>query len=214
MKPPLTNFSMTHRWFRRGWLAGALMLQLLLAGRGFALDPAKSVFQYNCQNWIRQNGLPADKINTIGQIRDGYLWLGTQDGLVRFNGLDFQVIPIDLPLAQGQDVRKLIISKDGEIRFAINLGGFGSYDGKKFSVFGDDRWSRPGMGAVMIWEARDGAVWTGSDLGLGCWVPGKLQESFFDEPTNGVILSFCEDPAGRIWVGTAEHGLFYRAYGK
>src|ERR1022692_1900197 len=54
-----------HLKFHRALLTGLAALPLLLVVPGFALDPAKSVFQFNCQNWTRQNGLSADKINTI-----------------------------------------------------------------------------------------------------------------------------------------------------
>jgi ligand-binding sensor domain-containing protein/signal transduction histidine kinase len=190
-------------------------LVLLLPGRGFALDPARSVFQYNCLNWTRQNGLPTDKVSTITQTKNGYLWLGTQNGLVRFDGAEFKVIPINLPSAQGQDVKRLITSSDGLIRFAINHGGFGGYDGQKFSPLGDDRWSRPGMDADTIMEARDGAIWTGADLGTGRWVEDNPAGSFFHNTTNaGIALSFCQDASGRIWQGTPEHGLFCWTDGK
>jgi PAS domain S-box-containing protein len=214
MKHSLINFSKEHRWLRRALLAAALSLCFLLPDCGFALDPGKSVFQYNCQSLIRQNGLPADRISTVVQSKDGYIWLGTQNGLIRFDGLEFKVIPINLPEAQGQDVRKLIASKDGEIRFAINNGGFGSYDGKKFSAIGDDRWSRLDMDAITILETRDSTLWTGAQLGMGRWVKGKPGESFFDETTNRTVLSLCEDPAGLVWLGTSEHGLYRWAEGK
>jgi ligand-binding sensor domain-containing protein/signal transduction histidine kinase len=199
---------------RRAMLAGAVALQLLLPGRGFALDPAKSVFQFNCQNWTRQNGLSVDKINAITQTGDGYIWLGTQNGLIRFDGNEFKMIPIDLPQAQGQDVESLGRSRAGGIWFAINNGGFGSYDGQTFTAIDDARWSRPDLSATTIMEARDGALWTGMNSGLGRWVKGKPEGSFLDETTTGHIMSLCEDPAGRIWLGTAEHGLYYWAEGK
>src|SRR5688572_5615787 len=74
---------------RLRWLPRALFLFILMGSRVFALDPAKSLFQYNCQNWTRQTGLPANKINAVAQSRDGYIWLSTQNGLVRFDGVEF-----------------------------------------------------------------------------------------------------------------------------
>ncbi len=191
----------------------ALLCILFLTGRAFALDPAKSIFQFNCQNWTRQTGLPANKINTLAQSSDGYLWMGTQNGLVRFDGLEFKLIPIDLPQAQGQEVRKISPSKTGGLWFAINNGGFGYYDERKFSAIADERWTRPEMLANTILEARDGAVWTGTILGLGRFVNDSTNDSFFDETKAG-LSTLIEDSSGRIWAGTAEHGLFYWADGK
>ena len=72
------------------WKMAAACLFLLSAGSLLALDPAKSVFQFNCQSWTRQNGLPPDTITAVTQTKDGYIWLGTQKGLVRFDGFEFK----------------------------------------------------------------------------------------------------------------------------
>src|SRR5450432_3088870 len=107
MKRTRPTFETKHKWFRSALLAGIVSLYLLLPDCGFALDSAKSLFQFHCQNWTRQNGLAADKISAVVQSPDGYIWLGTQNGLVRFDGLEFKIVPIDLPEAHGQDVRNL-----------------------------------------------------------------------------------------------------------
>jgi ligand-binding sensor domain-containing protein/C4-dicarboxylate-specific signal transduction histidine kinase len=180
-----------------------------------ALDPDKSVFQFNCENWTRLKGLPAEKISSVSQTRDGYIWLGTQNGLVRFDGLEFKTVPIDLPQAQGQEVRKLVQASDGGLWFAVQDGGYGHYDGRSFSPVGDERWALPGVNATAILEAHDGTIWTGAQLDLGHWMNGKPGESTIDDTTiGGAVLSFAQDASGRIWMGTSEHGLFYLADGK
>lgn len=194
--------------WRQALQPGLAVLQLFLAGQVSALDPGKSIFQFNCRNWTRQNGLPVDKVSAIAQDKDGYLWLGTQDGLVCFNGLEFSVIPINLPSAQGHDVEKLITSHSGDIEFTVKNGGFGSYNGRVFSSIGDERWTQTGAGATMIMEARDGAIWTGAAAGFGRWLATDPAGSFFSSYTNyGTVYSACEDASGRIWLGTGERGL-------
>ena len=195
-------------------LIGLLALMLGMAGNALALDPARSLFQFNCRTWTHKNGLPMDKINAVTQSKDGILWLGTDQGLARFDGIKFKVVPVVLPEAQGQDVRDLIATDDGKIWFAINHGGFGNYDGQEFSGLGDGRWSQPGKDATAILSAKDGAIWTGEVQGMGRWAKTKPATSFFGVTNIGMVLSFCEDSAGRIWIGTVEHGLFYWADGK
>ncbi|MDB5388948.1 MAG: sensor signal transduction histidine kinase [Planctomycetaceae bacterium] len=163
-------------WPRLLMLLATSLLTLLYSSPACALDPNKSVFQFNCQNWTRQSGLPVDKINAITQNTDGYLWLGTQNGLIRFDGHEFKIVPIDLPQAHGQNIWRLSRSETGGMWFAVHEGGFGAYDGHKFAAIGDDRWTLPGLEANVILESRDGAVWTGGDLGLGRWVRGKPLE--------------------------------------
>jgi PAS domain S-box-containing protein len=191
----------------RGWILLALPLPLL------ALDPDKSVFQFNCQNWTRQNGLPAGKINTVTQTANGYIWLGSQNGLVRFDGLKFNVVAVDFPGARGTEVRMLAPTEAEGMLISVNNGGFGSFNGQTFSAIGDDGSTRPGMTGTTVLEARDGAIWTGSNLGLSRWKSGKPSQSLFDE-TATRVLSLCEGPSGRIWIGTDERGLFYFQNGK
>ena len=77
-------------------MLAVLSALLMMCPRARALDPAKSIFQYNCQNWTRPSGLPADRITSVAQTADGYIWLGSQNGLIRFDGAEFKVVPIDL----------------------------------------------------------------------------------------------------------------------
>ena len=48
-----------------------LLLYVVIAAQCFALDPARTLFQYNCRTWARQNGLPANGVSAIAQTRDG-----------------------------------------------------------------------------------------------------------------------------------------------
>src|SRR6202012_4718579 len=54
-----------------------------------ALDPAQPLRQYGQQLWQTENGLPQNSVHSILQTSDGYLWLATDGGLVRFDGIDF-----------------------------------------------------------------------------------------------------------------------------
>ena len=54
-----------------------------------ALDPGKRISQYAHTAWRLQDGAFSGAPNTIGQTRDGYLWIGTDGGLVRFDGVRF-----------------------------------------------------------------------------------------------------------------------------
>ena len=186
---------------------------LLCSGAAWALDPAKSIFHFNVQNWTRQSGLPADKISAITQTDDGYLWLGTQNGLVRFDGLEFKAVPITLPEARGADVSGLDKARGGGVWFAVREGGFGRYDGRRFSAIEDPRWTGTSVAALQIVEAGDGRVWTGTHMGLGRWAKERPDETFFEEEI-GNVLTLAEEPGGRVWIGTAERGVFYREEGR
>ena len=64
---------------------------LTLSPFGLALDPQKEITQYVIDTWGLEDGLPQISIHAVIQTGDGYLWLGTQEGLVRFDGVHFEV---------------------------------------------------------------------------------------------------------------------------
>ena len=77
---------------------GHLSLTLLLAVAAFvavgssrALDPRKALTQYSHDNWQSDRGLPQNAVKVIVQGPEGYLWCATQEGLVRFDGVQFTV---------------------------------------------------------------------------------------------------------------------------
>jgi len=58
---------------------------------GIALDPNKALTQYGHAVWQDKDGLPQNTVRVITQTRDGYLWIGTEGGLARFDGVRFTV---------------------------------------------------------------------------------------------------------------------------
>src|SRR5262245_32066998 len=180
----------------------------------FALDPAKSIYQYNCRNWTRQNGLPVNGISAIAQSKDGYLWLGTQKGLVRFSGVDFvQVNLPNWPQFRRQTIGSLASSRAGGLWFGISGGAFGFFDGQeRFSSMEKEQWVDPLMNVGALREADDGSLWVGTGKGTARWIKGKADTSFYEQVWD--ITAIHEDAKHRVWLGTAEHGVYYWEDGK
>ncbi len=65
------------------------VLLLVFSHAALALDPQRSLDHFGQQAWRTDSGLPQNTVHSILQTRDGYLWLGTDGGLVRFDGMDF-----------------------------------------------------------------------------------------------------------------------------
>src|ERR1700688_2177063 len=75
---------------RKAWRwGGACVLLLAWTHAALALDPQRSLEHFGHQAWRTDSGLPQNTVHSILQTRDGYLWLGTDGGLVRFDGIDF-----------------------------------------------------------------------------------------------------------------------------
>ena len=152
------------------------------------LQPSKSIFQFNCKNWTRLAGLPADKISAIAQDSRGFIWFGTQSGLVKFDGQAFTVVPVTLPSARGTHISSLTKSRAGTLWFSIKDGGFGGFDGQQFVPLGDDRWSENSDASSLI-LGRDGvSLFSGTVTGWGRWTPGAREHVEKLEAGDG-----CED---------------------
>ena len=76
------------RWLLKGAFAGLAALCFTVSAS--AVDPTRTVSQYLHESWGTERGLPSGSITAIAQTSDGYLWLGTDRGLVRFDGLSFR----------------------------------------------------------------------------------------------------------------------------
>ena len=70
-------------------LCACLLSVSFCSQTALALNPRKSILQYSLDVWKQKDGLPQVSVRTIVQTRDGYLWLGTEGGLVRFDGVRF-----------------------------------------------------------------------------------------------------------------------------
>jgi ligand-binding sensor domain-containing protein len=129
--------------------------------------------------------------------------------MVRFDGVEFKLVNIPLPDGQSQQVKSLCRARDDGMWVSVSGGHFGFYDGQKFFPIENERWAQTSVNSTTVFEATNGAVWTGSDPGMGRWVKGKPQETFFDTNYANVVLCFWEGAGGRVWMGTAERGLSY-----
>jgi ligand-binding sensor domain-containing protein/signal transduction histidine kinase len=79
--------------FGRHWLFGwaiAGLAAVCFATSASAIDPHRTMSQYLHDSWGTEKGFPGGSISAIAQTQDGYLWIGTDKGLVRFDGLNFR----------------------------------------------------------------------------------------------------------------------------
>jgi PAS domain S-box-containing protein len=201
------------RW-SLGLLVGCCAL-LLAPDAGYALNPERSVYHYFSRNWTRQNGLPVNGINAITQTRDGYIWLGTHTGLVRFDGVTFDEVGMpDLRELRNHIVSCLAPDPAGGLWFGLQNHGYGRLDGREEWIFGrgldgDTHWAVTGV--QLIGDAPDSRLLV-SGTGLAGWrTPEGTIQPMFDamdpDTPNHVAVAFL-DSKGRCWLGTADQGLF------
>lgn len=166
----------------------------------------KPISAFYRETWTTRQGLPHNQINAIAQTPDGYLWLGTWEGVVRYNGLEFQVFDRgNTPELQDNGVRSLRASADGAIVIGTSRGGV--------SIKRGDHWKTwrktDGLAQDEIMDAlldRRGRLWVGTEsMGLTLLDHGKATQFNLASgqlPSN-VVFALHEDADGGVWVGTA-----------
>ncbi len=120
-----------------------LAMQALLIGLpgpqvAAGLNVRDSLSQYGRQTWQTENGLPQDTVQAILQTRDGYIWLGTEGGLVRFDGLHFAVYDIQNTAGlKSNNIRTLAEDEEGSLWIGT-AEGLTRYRDSAFQVFSAD----------------------------------------------------------------------------
>ena len=102
---------------------GVWVLLLALTHYGLALDPHRSLDHFGHQAWRTDSGLPQNTVHSILQTRDGYLWLGTDGGLVRFDGVDFVTFDTEnTPQFKSDTVYDLFETESGTLWISTAAG--------------------------------------------------------------------------------------------
>jgi ligand-binding sensor domain-containing protein len=180
------------------------ILLLLPCGLEAGLDPSKSITQYVHDVWSTDNGLPQNSVLAIAQTPDGYLWLGTEEGLARFDGVRF--ITFDkrnTPALQSNEVDALLVDRGGDLWIGTRGGGLVSLRQGVFTSYtSKDGLSNDSVQA--LYEDAGGKLWIATDGGgLYCLRNGKF---FNYTRANGLaddtVFSLCGDGKGGIWIAT------------
>ncbi len=183
------------------------MTFVLASGRAAALDPSVPLSQYALDTW--QEGLPQASVHAVLQARDGYLWLGTYEGLVRFSGVAFVVHDRDRTAAlTSNSVRTLLEAPDGALWIATLGGGVVRMKDGRFDRL-DERTGLPSDYVHALAADGTGTVWAGTDRGLARLGTGGVES--VPLPVEGPppsVRSLLVGSDGAVWVGTQKDGLF------
>jgi signal transduction histidine kinase len=151
------------RWPHPLLLCAALLLCCCL--RGLALEPTTPLANYGRQAWGMENGLPQNTVQSLVQTRDGFIWLGTEVGLVRFDGNSFAVFDkSSTPALPGADVRCLLETRDGALWIGTSEGLARWKDGVVTAFTTKD--GLPGNGILELYGVDEsGALWANTNEG-------------------------------------------------
>jgi ligand-binding sensor domain-containing protein len=190
-----------NRLFTLPLIIGLLCLSSSLC---LSLELDKPINQYSYDEWTADQGLPDNTVNALAQTPDGYIWLGTPVGLVRFDGVKFKFQGEKDPTASHLPaVNTLLVARDGSLWAGTFEGVLHLKDGrirqyKKQHGLLDQR-------VKSIFEDRLGHIWIGTSSG-GVY---RLKEDKFTEfsqkdgLSSNIIRDINEDREGNILVATS-----------
>ena len=181
---------------------GIILAALFLAcSSAFGLNPNLDISQYAHTAWKIRDGAFRGIINAIAQTPDGYLWLGTEFGLLRFDGI--RAVPWQPPQGQSlpsSDVRALLTSRDGTLWIGTAKGLASWKDGKLTHY--------PELVELIILrllEDHQGTVWAGAygvPSGRLCTVQKSNVQCYGEDGHLGpAVVSLLEDTEGNLWAG-------------
>lgn len=183
----------------------AIALVFALASPLFALDPTKTLPQYIHQRWNIEHGLPQNTVTSILQTRDGYVWLGTQEGLARFDGVRFTLYNSrNTEEISNNWIMALAESADGTLWAGTFGGGVLAVRDGKFERHDTEN----GLSNNFVYSLEataDGSIWIGTNGGgLNRIVDRRVT---FYRTTDGlpsdVVNSIVSAGRSSLWIGTA-----------
>jgi signal transduction histidine kinase/ligand-binding sensor domain-containing protein len=193
------NASALHREFLI-----AVLILVPWCPHALALDSSLDVSQYAHTAWKIRDGFPKGYIEAMAQTPDGYLWLGTEFGLIRFDGV--RNVPWQPPSGQrlpSNAVRALLTGRDGSLWIGTRKG-LASWKDGKLTEYAE----LAGQDVYSILEDREGAIWIGvfaRPVGRLCAIRGTTIQCHGEDGSLGLgPTSLYEDSQGNLWVGTSD----------
>ena len=167
-----------------------------------ALDPTLDISQYAHTAWRTRDGFTRGVIGAIAQTPDGYLWLGTDSGLFRFDGI--RAVPWQPSGKQlsSNYISSLLVGRDGTLWIGT-LKGLASYKDGKLTDYPEVTGSR----ILSLLQDHKGTVWAGTlDLAQGrlCQIQGDKANCYGRESFGLGVTVLYEDHNGNLWAASSE----------
>src|SRR4051794_21341237 len=160
---------------------------------------------YTIDSWQTPDGLPANTVMAIAQGPDGYLWIGTLNGLARFDGMHFKAYGKADGLPNSR-VLCLFFDREGTLWIGTEGGGLVRLRHGMFSALQvKDGLAHNVVRALAEDEA--GRLWIGTAEGISCWKDGKFLRDSKVVPSDRVPVTRLLPDGEQIW--TAENGGVY-----
>lgn len=156
-------------------------------------------------------GLSQNTVYSIAQDHQGFIWMGTQSGLNRYDGQKFKVFdhhPDDPTSLSGRCITQLLVDRDGQLWIATQGEGLNLYQAKTqtFTHFrhqSDDTNSISSDMIYALFQDKRGDLWVGTENGLNRFIAATNSWQLYNGLPHHSVHTIAEDNLGRLWVGTA-----------
>lgn len=180
------------------------LIALIFATAAFAIDPHRAMSQYVHDRWGTEEGFPRGAVYGLAQTPDGYLWIGAESGLVRFDGVDFRNIKGDSLATSFVSVLGIVASREGSLWLRrADATIVRLFDGHFEILPENDHFkalNRRPNGDLLAERTQVGAV---------TFVDQKLKLLVREEGVpRSPVLAVAETGNGDVWLGTRGAGLF------
>jgi ligand-binding sensor domain-containing protein/signal transduction histidine kinase len=193
-----------------------LLAVVCLGAPALALDPNRALSDYIRDRWGAEQGFPGKSVYAIAQTPDGYLWLGTEKGLVRFDGLTFRLFTqTDSAILPAGPILDLLTDGEGNLWIRPQSRNLVRYYQGTFHDAMPELDNRYSGITAMCRGARGEALFTVLATGTFSYSQGRFSRLFSAaEQPNLLIISMAQTSDGKIWMGTRDAGLFYLSQGQ
>jgi signal transduction histidine kinase/ligand-binding sensor domain-containing protein len=147
---------------------------------------------YNVVRWTATEGLPAGPIQALCQTRNGYLWIGTRNGLARFNGLEFKPIP-------RLNCISLVEDEEGTLWVGTTQGLFREENGKLYPFDLHPRKVKDPVRIFSMCPRAGGGIWVCDGDSL-LSLRGKVIERFPGDRKKSQAMCLLDDGSGKVWL--------------
>src|SRR5277367_6498998 len=190
----------------RWTLIGIVLAGLVTDAR--ALDPNRLPSRYVREQWTNETGFPGGAVNGIAQTADGYLWIGTDRGLIRFDGFNFRPVSLAaVAAASNVPILQLLTDASGKL-WGRPQGGYlvrqkdGKFESVRYDKGAITALSKDNHSGVLVSDIFQGTFrFTADDV-------QKLG------PSSPPVVSMGETTDGKVWLGTLGDGLFFLTGGR
>jgi signal transduction histidine kinase/ligand-binding sensor domain-containing protein len=188
-------------------VCAALLLCLLAWPSPARADVGGGLAGYSVTTWTEKEGLPAGRIRAMAQSGEGYLWLGLETGLVRFDGLRF--VRWDAGRMPAGSVWSLHIARDSSLWIGLSSATpIARLHNGRLTVFGAAD-GLPNTLAASFYEDRGGALWAGTLSGLFRFTGQRWERVNVADTGSSPVIGVYEDGEGRLLAATPS-GVYRR----